>query len=261
MRASIKYVTRIFQNRVEVISEGTVSTRPRFSYSQKIVMNGRNCPEFAFRHPIPEYYTWDHSGGEEKTQEIHVETILSRPFNDFPEEIRIHVKQWAKKGHVWREMDINGRPATEEIWYKERWDHGTLYKDMWIEWNRGEAREEIHAEESDGLRERYFFRRAKQIIGPPGFFWYKGAKGALSENWAARIWRFALSPELFRIDGTIDAVGQDFGYDRWPSNLWLKIVYDRSSGIYWQAKEEIENREDHAEIRGELVVEQKSLKI
>ncbi len=261
MRANGNYIVRIFQNRVEMVSEVTVSTRPRFSYSQKIIMDGRTCPEFAFHHPIPEYYTWDHSKDAETTQEIYVETVLSREFQGFPEEIRIHAKQWARKGHIWREMDVNGRAATQEIWYNENWDHGTLYKNIWIEWNRGEAREEVHVEEADGLRERYFFRRAKQIIGPPGFFWYKAAKARLSEHWAARLWRFALAPELFRIESEMNAVGQDFGYDKWPSNLWLKMVYERRSGTYWETKEKVENKDDHVEIRGELTVEQKTLKI
>ncbi|MDN5358433.1 MAG: hypothetical protein PWP76_276 [Candidatus Diapherotrites archaeon] len=261
MRATTHYVTKIFQNRVEILAEGTVSTRPRFSYNQKIVLEGRNCPEFAFKHPVPEYYTWDHSGEAETTQRIVVDTVISRPFNEFPEEIHIEVNQWAKKGHVWREFSINGTAATQEIWYKEDWDHGTLYKSMWIEWNRGEAREEVHVEEADGMRERYFFRRAKAILGPPGFFWYKGGKGNVSEHWAAKIWRFALSPELFKMGTTLSFVGQDFGYDRWPSNLWLKMVYEREGGIYWQAKETVEEKGDHAEIRGEITVEEKGLKI
>ncbi len=261
MRAEVKYIQRIYPNRVEVIAEGNVSTRPRFSYTQKIVMEGRKCPEFAFKHPVPEYYSWDHGENEENVQDIYVETVLSRPVGDFPEEIRIHARQWSRKRHVWREMDVNGTEFNEEIWYQERWDHGILYKDIWIQWNRGEAKEEVHVEESDGLRERYFFKRAKQIIGPPGFFWYKGAEAQLSEHLAARIWRFALAPELFKRGDKVDVVGQDFGYDRWPSNLWLKIAYDRVSGIYWQAKETIENREDHTEISGEIRIEEKKIKI
>lgn len=210
---------------------------------------------------IPEYYTWDHSREEETVQNITVETILSRTFNEFPEEIKIEVKQWARKGHVWREMSINGKSATQEIWYKEHWDHGTLYKDIWIEWNRGEAKEEIHIQETDGLRERYFFKRAKQIIGPPGFFWHKGAVASLSNHWAARLWRFALVPELFKIQDGVDVIGQDFGYDKWPSNLWLKMVYDRKSNILWQTIETVENKDSTTEIRAEQIVEEKKLKI
>ena len=214
-----------------------------------------------FHHAIPEYYTWDHGGEKEAVQDITVETHLSKPFKEFPDRIKIHVKQWAKRGHVWREMEINGESATQEIWYREQWDHGTLHKDMWIEWNRGEAKEEVHVQEADGLRERYFFRAAKNTIGPPGFFWYKGAVGSLSDHGAAKIWRFALAPELFKMGSVVDAVGQDFSYDKWPSNLWLKMAYDRKANIFWQSRESIEDKESLTEIRAEQQIEEKKLKI
>jgi len=261
MRATVATTTRILQDRIEITAEGCVSTRPRFTYRQRIAVDGRACPEFSFHHPVPEYYTWDHSRNEEKYQEITVETVLSRPFKEFPEKIEIYVKQWTKKGHIWREMEVNGESATQEIWYEERWDHGTLYKDLWIQWNRGEAKEEVHVQEADGLRERHFFKVAKRVMGPPGFFWFKAATGSLSDHKTAVAWRFALAPEHFKLRENIDLVGQDFGYEKWPSNLWLKMAYDRKAGVFWQSKEVVENKESLTEIRAEQKVEEKKLKI
>ncbi len=249
MRARVRE-TRVFDGKLVIQRVGEVSARPRYTFKQEIHVDSVPSPSFEWTHPIPELFTWDGSEEREHSGDFYARTTFSRPVLDV-DEIVIEGRQWVKRGHVWREMKINGDTFTQELWYKEEWRGHELRKDMWAEWNRS-AREEIHILEHDGLRITYFFRRAKKDVGePPGFFWYREAQVSLSP--AGRLWRLALLPE--RTYEPERGVDQDFGYKRWPSDFWIKYWYDGKH--LWTIRERIEGKR----VEREIVVEPRRLKL
>lgn len=250
MRANIREIRRVLPQRIVIERRGDVSARPRYSFEQRIEAQTVPMPNFDYTYPLPEFYTWDSSGEEEKYSEMRVRTRFSGEVCGVIE-LDVFLKQWVKRGHVWRELTINGEEHTEEIWYKEEWRGHELHKDFWIEWDRGE-REEVHITEMDGLRIRYFFRKAKQDMHePPGYFWYREAQFSLCE--AGKLFRLSLIPEAPELSGR--GWGQDLGYHKWPSDVWLKYWYDGKR--LWTIKEFVKGET----VERKVVVETKRLKI
>ena len=250
MRANIQEVRRVLPQKITIERRGEVSTRPRYSFEQRIELQTVPAPNFDCTYPLPEFYTWDNSKEEEQYAEIHIRTLFSREVCGV-NVLEVDAKQWIKRGHIWREITINGELFTEEIWYKEGWHGHELHKDIWIEWNRND-REEVHVTEMDGLRIRYFFRKAKEDMNePPGYFWYREARAQLSE--AGKLWRLALVPEAQSLSER--GWGQDLGYHKWPSDVWLKYWYDGKR--LWTIKEFIRGNT----IERHITVETKRLKL
>lgn len=250
MRASVREIRHVLPQRMVIERQGEVFTRPRYSFEQRIEAQTAPMPSFDYTYPLPEFYTWDGSGEEEHYAEVLVRTRFSRNVCGVSA-LDVRMRQWVRKGHVWREITVNGEEHTEEIWYREEWRGHELHKDLWIEWDRGE-REEIHITEADGLRIRYFFRRAKQDMRePPGYFWYREARASLSE--AGRLLRLALVPEAPGLSER--GWGQDMGYRKWPSDVWIKYWYDGKR--LWTMKEFIRG----GTVERHVTVETKKLKL
>ena len=247
MRGSSRRILR--PDRWEYHESGEIKTKPRISYELHVKFIGRESPEWDWGHAIPYHYTWDHTKDFETKHDFRIDYNANKKLKNIPKTIEIVGTEWVKKGHVWREFTINEEPHTQEIWYKENWYAGTLYKDIWIEWDRGAAREEIHVSEGDGLRFRNLYKHAKELQGPPGFFWYKSATVKSSNYPVAEIWRFLVSPSSKWAADTIHA--QDFGYNEWPTKEWVKVA--RSDKLLWTKKEKISEKNGITEIHGEIL--------
>ena len=238
----------LFPDRWEYHESGEIRTRPRIAYELRAEFHGRESPEWDWGHAIPYYYTWDHAKDFEVKHDFKIEYSANKELKGIPAHVEITGTEWVKKGHVWREFSINGEFHTQEIWYKENWYAGTLYKDLWIGWDRGAAKEEIHISEGDGMKFRKLYKHAKELQGPPGFFWYKQSSQTLSDYSVARIWRFLQSPVTLWTGETIQA--QDFGYNRWPTNEWIKVA--SSEKLLWTKKEIITEENGTTKIIGAI---------
>ncbi len=261
MRIEATFTREIRRDGWNYCEEGLIRTRPRAEYKLCAEFHGRQSPEWDWGYPAPFAYTWDHSATEEVRHDFRITYRATKAVADLPERIEISGTEWVRKGHVWRAYDINGERHTQEVWYRESWQSGTLYKDLWIEWDRGKAQWEVRAKEGDGVRFRKLYQKAKRVQGPPGFFWYKEFTIMADRYVPALLWAYVQSPAArWMLSDAGDrsimtATAQDFGYNSWPPQEWVKIV--NSGRTTWIRKEKISENDGEVRILGSVIAERR----